>query len=45
MLIALYKTARETYELIKDKCCHKKKVENVPLETSAEVVHKVEDGA
>lgn len=45
MLIALYKTVKETYELIRDKCCNKGKVENVPQLKETEGQHKEEDGA
>ncbi len=45
MLIALYKTVKETYELIRDKCCNKGKVENVPQLKETEGQHNLEDGA
>ena len=32
MLLAMYKTAKETYELLREKCCPKKKINMPPKE-------------
>ena len=35
MLLALYKTAKETYELFREKCCPKKNIDIHPKDDNA----------
>jgi hypothetical protein len=35
MLLALYKTAKETYELLREKCCPKKNIDIHPKDDNA----------
>ena len=35
MLLALYKTAKETYELLREKCCPKKNIDIHPKDDNS----------